>query len=193
MDALLSKKLKEHHWPKANIEKTLGMPKNSLSGMINGTRPTPKKWEEKLCKFVVDTEIKVISSGPDWVIKVDEKTAEIMKDLMVNKGPGNSGPPHKYEYWDAEKKEVGLSDEPVSSTVTFRAPWIKKIEDYCGEIGMTPEDLIEDHRLAKKGFKGIIPTIMEELKKEEPKEEQKFAAKGMSKYDLERRLKKNGY
>lgn len=25
-------------------------------------------------------------------------------------------------------------------------PWVTKVEDYCGVIGMTPEELIEDHK-----------------------------------------------
>lgn len=36
-----------------DIEKTLTMPRNCLSGMLNGTRPFPPKWQKLLTNFVL--------------------------------------------------------------------------------------------------------------------------------------------
>lgn len=37
---------------KSEIERQLGMPKNSLSGMLKGSKEIPKKWEDKLQEFL---------------------------------------------------------------------------------------------------------------------------------------------
>lgn len=52
MDTLLKGKLISCGIKKSKIESDLGMPLNSLSGMLSGIKPTPKKWEYALIEYL---------------------------------------------------------------------------------------------------------------------------------------------
>lgn len=87
MDKQLSKKLKDCGIKKSKIETLLEMPKNSLAGMMNGTRPTPDKWVKKLQTFLGD----LIPLPSDYVllkgIKVlaNEASADISEEAKPPK------------------------------------------------------------------------------------------------------------
>lgn len=68
---------------KSEIERQLGMPKNSLSGMLKGSKEIPKKWEDKLQAFLdckleptkkEDTETPFVSTMP--LISTEQKPIE---------------------------------------------------------------------------------------------------------------------
>lgn len=98
--------------------------------------------------------------------------------------------------WPGDK----LSNLPKKeiTEITFNGPqilpdWAKKIEEYCGIAGITPEELIEQHK-AKAGFKPAqLTKEAAEKSSDDQREAAKFVARGMSNYDLERRKKKNGF
>jgi hypothetical protein len=46
---------------KSQIEAELGMPKNSLSGMLSGSRPIPSKWVEALTGYIDKLEMPDVS------------------------------------------------------------------------------------------------------------------------------------
>ena len=45
MSPELIEKIRKSNFTRSELESALNMPKNSLAGMMNGSRPTPKKWE----------------------------------------------------------------------------------------------------------------------------------------------------
>ncbi len=80
----LVEKLKLVGKPKREIETLLGMPKNSLSGMMNDEKRMPRKWFEALESFVICTDI---STGKaDSLGQPIEKTwIEGQEELAVKK------------------------------------------------------------------------------------------------------------
>jgi len=185
MDPELSKNLTNCGIKKSVIESTLKLPKNSLSGMINGTRPTPKKTEEKLQKFIDDLLIETVKeaaknstetsipngaiiTGP--IVDMVKNPLDLVSEPRDGIGPKSFHFPENSTEAEMAKNHPSynqdnrpkIQDEPV-----FKAPrpWIKKIEDYCGIAGITPEELIEQHAI-KSSKITIINTPKEEKNKD---------------------------
>lgn len=124
MDEQLSKKLSDCGVKKSRIETLLKMPKNSLAGMMNGTRPTPEKWHDKLWQYIHTLEGKIIPY-PD---------APIIEQL------NNTNPLPTITIEPTASKEVVEFCEQHNL-----------ISSYCKSIGLTPEQLIADHQKLSVG------------------------------------------
>ena len=61
MNESLIKTLNECGVKKSQIEKDLGMPLNSLSGMLTGKKPIPLKWQLKLTEYVAKNNIQKVN------------------------------------------------------------------------------------------------------------------------------------
>lgn len=72
------------------------------------------------------------------------------------------GPACKMKHVRSKKEDKPIPEMP-NQTALCDTSFLKLIEDYCGIIGMTPEELIADHKRMsnKKGFIGVIPAVRE--------------------------------
>lgn len=76
MENSLKEKLTSCGVKKSKIESDLGMPKNSLSGMLSGAKETPKKWFNALTEYVLrleDKEDEFIPEKEPILINLEEK------------------------------------------------------------------------------------------------------------------------
>jgi hypothetical protein len=108
---------------------------------------------------------------------------------FIKKSPNTA---HEYMAHPVEKYDGPMASGIVSDEPVFKAPrpWIKMIEDYCGVAGITPEELIEQH---EEKIKHKAAQLTKENAEKQMKENTNSIARGMSKYDLERRKIKNGF
>lgn len=169
MDSELSKNLKSCKVKKSVIERLLDLPKNSLSGMINGTRPTPKTTEEKLQNFINELLFKTAAEAilnstetpiPNGVIITGPIVDMVKNPLDLVSTPTDDTGPHRLKFPDDISKFPGIVK------LNTPEPWVKKIEDYCGIAGITPEELIEQH--AMRGAKKTMIEVPKEEKKKDP-------------------------
>lgn len=120
MDPELAKNLKNCKVKKSLIESTLKLPKNSLSGMINGTRPTPKKTEEKLQTFInellFETAAEAILNStetpiPNGVIITGPIVDMVKNPLDLVSVPTQDTGPHRLKFPEPEpvKKHTRIS------------------------------------------------------------------------------------
>lgn len=142
MNQELSKKLNDCGVKKAQIETLLKMPKNSLAGMMNGTRPTPNKWAKKLETFVGDR----IPLPTDYVqfkgIKVLAKEA----GAEINNCAADINSIPVLEEKTLSDTFTMTERERYLTSYEAEKPWVAKVEEYCCTIVMTPEELIADHK-----------------------------------------------
>jgi hypothetical protein len=59
------------------IEKEVGMPENTLAGMLSRSRPFPKKWQKKLTEYVFSQTLNVPALPQQTVNDLIEKGAAI--------------------------------------------------------------------------------------------------------------------
>ena len=78
METLLKEKLTSCGVKKSKIESDLGMPQNSLSGMLSGAKETPKKWFNALTEYVLKLEDK-----EDDIIPEKEPIPDNVKEKEV--------------------------------------------------------------------------------------------------------------
>lgn len=74
MNEKLIKSLQELSIKKSKIESDLGMPRNSLSGMMNGTKEIPDKWINPLTNYVHDARNEL--AAPKTKLVVTDKGVE---------------------------------------------------------------------------------------------------------------------
>jgi hypothetical protein len=143
MEERLYKKLSACGVKKSQIETILKMPKNSLAGMMNGTRVTPEKWHDKLWHYIHTLEGRIIPA-PDapfieQVNMVTENTKA--KYPMANEETTFDG-----VFKKAAEENGPLNDIPLFDGLMQAAHEFNMVTSYLKEIGMTAEELIADHK-----------------------------------------------
>lgn len=89
-----------------DIEKTLGMPKNCLSGMLSGSRALPERWEQPLIAFIRAKnngakEIVIpIQTAPPKKKKAKQNTALPETPVLPAPNPEKYAPPRPIEIKD---------------------------------------------------------------------------------------------
>lgn len=148
MDDTLSKRLKECGWPKKDIEITIKMPANSLSGMINGSRPTPVKWAVKLKAFLDNLiplpidyieikHVKIVDGNGKVSDLFPKKTTEIPIAPEIQLSP--------YEAYCEEITKAGNISElnatmrVVKTDKTVSLKEREKLELYARQVGLNLE------------------------------------------------------
>lgn len=148
MDETLSKRLKECGWPRKDIEITLKMPANSLSGMINGSRATPIKWAVKLKVFVDN----LVSLPPDYVeirhVKIVDGNGKVSNLFPKKEIEAPAVPEIKLSPYEAYYEEVTSVGNVAALNATMRVVKTDKslsfkekerLELYAKKIGSTLE------------------------------------------------------
>lgn len=115
MNNELVEKLKNCGTKKSEIEKQLGMPKNSLSGMLSGAKPIPKRWEEKLQDFL-DGKIEESPATTTEILiaeKVVEKPSIGIKGVTLGSELIKSMPKTAFQLILAEFNNLVLEQPPI--------------------------------------------------------------------------------
>lgn len=149
----LIEKIKNCGVKKSVIEDDLKMPKNSLSGMMNGSRPTPEKWEVKLEAYF---------SGKKSTHKLTKPSMKELKESISDIKPASDpkelifAKPTPKSY-DGEKAKSTLIDEmgQWKEPINFKIPEnlaiiYKEVDDLCEELGITPSELAAKYKILVK-------------------------------------------
>ena len=107
----------------SQLERSISLPKNSLSAVLKGHKEMPKKWVPLIEKYKEDCSKITVEHRSIPIPQEPEKPAEQLGNFAMSI-PENQ--------------------------IVF--PWIKTILDYCKEKSITPEDLIAVHKQSG-GFK----------------------------------------
>ena len=153
MDQELSKKLNECGVKKSEIEKILNMPKNSLSGMIHDTRPTPGKWAKKLQEFVESENFLTFNTEQGVEYWKEPQIGVVMRYVppSLQKYSTDCSEDIKSIPIPTVAKEGLLTMNPTPNKWVIKPePWVKLIEDYCQEKGIIPEHLIHFHQMSSQ-------------------------------------------
>lgn len=121
MEPELAKKINESGIRKSTIELELDMPKNSLSGMINGTRPTPPKWETLISEYMNNQKMQVGSTSA-----IPNEPGFTLSNKEAETSPFVTG-------FD------------INMTVEESINW-RLMVSYCEEKKITVPQLIQEHR-----------------------------------------------
>lgn len=103
MEKNLTQRILDSGIPKSVIESENGMPKNTLAGMLSGSRVMPKKWVEVLTKYLDEKEGVIQNSEP----KQEERVFEAPKPKMVVTESGLKEP----QLTDADRKMREVADK----------------------------------------------------------------------------------
>lgn len=113
MENELVEKLKSCGVKKSEIEKQLGMPKNSLSGMLTGSKEIPKKWAEKLQQFLDGTfEVPTTVEAPLIVVEKETPLTNI-KGVVLGSQLIKNQPKCVFQLLLIEFNKYAMNDVPI--------------------------------------------------------------------------------
>ena len=122
---------------KSQIEAELGMPKNSLSGMLSGSRPIPIKWVDALTDYVTKPKGE-IEPTQNLTEEVKSDFVETFKPtpIKVPKGVNfamgsdllKSSPKTTFQLMLAEFNDLVLEQPPVNQVKTQLLDILKRAE-----------------------------------------------------------------
>src|SRR5580693_2363051 len=134
------------------MEKEIGLPKNNLSGILNGSRPFPQKWVRKIEDYIkLKTEPQVEKFTMDEIEKKLHDPAFLSTFLLKHPSP----------------------ESVRSACLHYLGDAYQKLDYFMQKGNLTADELIKGYK-PEKGFSGVIPKMQEYSKFNTPIDDPKI-------------------